>query len=194
MHSRVQMVRREHIKTAPITTSKVTSNVAGRRNDSEVAQGMNKRVAFINRRILKRRAKSRSQQTKNFYQEKMKQAEVQRKIQQSNHVNKCRLQVLQVRQQVLDFLMFEAKKRPSDLSESRLGIKVDLIAESGLGEGCTGGVVVGAHAGRIRVSNTLEGQLELCGEQMLPDIRILLFGPFSHPEVPQLTLLASLVL
>ncbi|KAI8051514.1 ATPase, V1/A1 complex, subunit E [Syncephalis plumigaleata] len=40
-----------------------------------------------------------------------------------------------------------------------------------------GGVIVSALNGRIKCSNTLESRLDLLSEQMLPDIRILLFGP-----------------
>ncbi|KAI9016956.1 putative vacuolar ATP synthase subunit E [Gaertneriomyces semiglobifer] len=218
--------------------------MAGRLNDNEVAQEMNKMVSFIKQEALEkaREIKIKADEEFNiekakivrhetiaieaFYQKKMKQAEVQRKIQQSNHVNKCRLRVLQARQQVLDSLMSEARKRLItirqnqeqykellhnlilqslfQLMESKItvtaraddidtiqsllpqiadaftketGTKVNLTVESGLSEDCAGGVVVGAHEGRIRVSSTLENRLELCGEQMLPDIRILLFGP-----------------
>ncbi|KAI9596453.1 ATPase, V1/A1 complex, subunit E [Syncephalis fuscata] len=40
-----------------------------------------------------------------------------------------------------------------------------------------GWVIVSALDGRIKCSNTLESRLDLLSEQMLPDIRILLFGP-----------------
>jgi V-type H+-transporting ATPase subunit E len=39
-----------------------------------------------------------------------------------------------------------------------------------------GGVVLSVMEGRIRAKNTLDERLELLGEKMLPDIRILLFG------------------
>lgn len=39
-----------------------------------------------------------------------------------------------------------------------------------------GGVVLSVMEGRIRAKNTLDERLELLGEAMLPDIRILLFG------------------
>ncbi len=40
-----------------------------------------------------------------------------------------------------------------------------------------GGVVLSSMGDRIRVVNTLEARLGLLQESMLPDIRILLFGP-----------------
>jgi V-type H+-transporting ATPase subunit E len=51
-----------------------------------------------------------------LYQKKMKQAQVQRKIAQSNHQNKCRLKVLQAREEMLDKLFVEAKERLKKVS------------------------------------------------------------------------------
>ncbi|KAI8590159.1 ATPase, V1/A1 complex, subunit E [Geranomyces variabilis] len=220
--------------------------MAGRLNDSEVAQEMNKMVAFIKQEALEKarelkvkadeefnieKAKIVRQETvaiEAFYEKKKKQAEVQRKIAQSNHINKCRLKVLQARQQVLTELLGEAKSQLVNISNDRgkyeklledlilqsfyqlmekevkvncrakdadlvrsaigkanetyskeFGYKVNAVIDEAnpLPESGAGGVVVGAQEGRIRVSNTMESRLELLSEHMLPDIRILLFGP-----------------
>ncbi|KAI8920353.1 ATPase, V1/A1 complex, subunit E [Powellomyces hirtus] len=220
--------------------------MAGRLNDSEVAQEMGKMVSFIKQEALEKarelkvkadeefnieKAKIVRQETvaiEAFYQKKQKQAEVQRKIAQSNHINKCRLKVLQARQQVLTELLAETKgqlvnisndrskyegllkdlllqgfyqlmekevkvncrQKDNDIVKQAIGeaniqfekefgykVKAEIDDANPLPESSAGGVVVGAHEGRIRVSNTLESRLELLSEHMLPDIRILLFGP-----------------
>ncbi|XP_077999810.1 V-type proton ATPase subunit E 1-like [Glandiceps talaboti] len=45
-----------------------------------------------------------------------------------------------------------------------------------LGPDVSGGVEVSAHAGKIKVVNTLESRLDLISQQMLPEIREALFG------------------
>ncbi|KAI9362465.1 ATPase, V1/A1 complex, subunit E [Zopfochytrium polystomum] len=99
----------------------------GRLNDNEVAAEMNKMVSFIKQEALEKareikvkadeefnieKAKLVRQETiaiEAFYQKKMKQAEVARKIAQSNHVNKNRLRILQARQQALNDVFQEAR-------------------------------------------------------------------------------------
>ncbi|TPX66044.1 hypothetical protein SpCBS45565_g04720 [Spizellomyces sp. 'palustris'] len=213
--------------------------MAGRLNDNEVAQEMSKMVSFIKQEALEKarevkikadeefnieKAKIVRQETvaiEAFYQKKMKQAEVQRKIAQSNHVNKCRLKVLQARQQVLNELLADARSRLVEISNDRSKYQallkdlilqtlyqlmerevtvncrqqdVDLVKEAidqakqayekevgssphvviddanPLPEKSAGGVVVSAHEGRIRVSNTLETRLELLAEQVCSKI------------------------
>lgn len=41
---------------------------------------------------------------------------------------------------------------------------------------CTGGIVMSAVDGKIRLTNTLESRLELLSQEMLPEIRNMLFG------------------
>ncbi|RCI06836.1 V-ATPase V1 sector subunit E [Rhizopus stolonifer] len=53
------------------------------------------------------------------FERKIKQAEVQKRIAQSNHINKARLRTLQERQQVLDDLFEEANKRIHDVSKNK---------------------------------------------------------------------------
>ncbi|TPX40494.1 hypothetical protein SeLEV6574_g06591 [Synchytrium endobioticum] len=103
-------------------------------DDAAVAQEMNKMVSFIKQEALEKareikvkgdeefnieKAKLVRQETLSieaFYEKKRKQAEVQRKIAQSNHINKARLRVLQSRQEVLNEIFTEAKSKLSDLT------------------------------------------------------------------------------
>ncbi|KAI8927134.1 ATPase, V1/A1 complex, subunit E [Entophlyctis helioformis] len=103
--------------------------MAGRLNDNEVAQEMNKMVAFIKQEALEkaREIKVKADEEFNiekgklvrqetvaieaFFQKKLKQAEVQRKIAHSNMINKNRLKVLQARQTIVNGLFAEAKTR-----------------------------------------------------------------------------------
>ncbi|KAJ3195783.1 V-ATPase V1 sector subunit E [Irineochytrium annulatum] len=219
-------------------------------NDNEVATEMSKMVSFIKQEALEKareikvkadeefnieKAKLVRQETiaiESFYQKKMKQAEVSRKIAQSNHVNKNRLRVLQARQQVLDDLLQDARSRLTQISsdptkyqklltdlllqtfyqlmeqnvhvqcrkkdvevvqsaigeakktfESKLknaSVTAVVDKESFLPDASAGGVIVSAFDGRIRIANTLEARVELLAEAMLPDIRILLFGPSTQ--------------
>ncbi|KAI7887331.1 ATP synthase subunit [Lichtheimia hyalospora FSU 10163] len=160
------------------------------------------------------------------FERKMKQAEVQKKIAQSNHINKARLRVLQERQQSLDTL-FEATRdkifevssdeekyatlleglilqgayslmerevtlrcREADVeavqfaaerasqkylevmkAETSFTVSEDYLPASG-----AGGIVLTALQGRIVVDNTLEARLNIVKEEMLPQIRVTLFG------------------
>ncbi|KAJ3216691.1 V-ATPase V1 sector subunit E [Dinochytrium kinnereticum] len=219
--------------------------MAGRLNDNEVAAEMNKMVSFIKQEALEKareikvkadeefnieKAKLVRQETiaiEAFYQKKIKQAEVSRKISHSNHVNKNRLRLLQARQQVMEELFAEARSLLSTISSDptkyhallkdlllqsfyqlmddnvavqcrkqdvpavqkaieeakavytkTLGspIKAEIDNSAFLPDSSGGGVIVSATGGRIRVSNTLESRLDILGDAMLPDIRILLFG------------------
>ncbi|KAI8615343.1 ATPase, V1/A1 complex, subunit E [Chytriomyces sp. MP71] len=108
--------------------------MAQRLNDNEVAAEMNKMVSFIKQEALEKareikvkadeefnieKAKLVRQETiaiEAFYQKKLKQTEVARKIAQSNHVNKNRLRVLQQRQQVLNDLFTEVRGKLNTIS------------------------------------------------------------------------------
>ncbi|KXS21230.1 ATPase, V1/A1 complex, subunit E [Gonapodya prolifera JEL478] len=103
-------------------------------NDQEVQQEMNKMTSFIKQEALEKareikvkadeefnieKAKLVRQETLNieaFYEKKQKQAEVQKRITQSTHVNKSRLRILQSRQTLLNQLMEEAKQKLFTLS------------------------------------------------------------------------------
>jgi len=60
------------------------------------------------------------------------------------------------------------------LSGKEVTIKVD--RDNCLQSTICGGVVLIVHKGRIKVVNTLESRLELLAHQMLPEVRIALFG------------------
>ncbi|KAI9326849.1 ATPase, V1/A1 complex, subunit E [Obelidium mucronatum] len=109
--------------------------MAQRLNDNEVAAEMNKMVSFIKQEALEKareikvkadeefnieKAKLVRQETiaiEAFYQKKIKQAEVSKKIAQSNHINKNRLRVLQQRQQVLNELFQEVRSKLVTISQ-----------------------------------------------------------------------------
>ncbi|KAG1054255.1 hypothetical protein G6F47_004470 [Rhizopus delemar] len=104
-------------------------------NDDEVFTEMKKMVAFIKQEALEKareikvkadeefnieKAKIVRQESLNIeavFERKIKQAEVQKRIAQSNHINKARLRILQERQQVLDDLFEEANKGIHDVSK-----------------------------------------------------------------------------
>jgi len=213
-------------------------------NDDEVLNEMKKMVAFINQEAIEKareikvkadeefnieKAKLVRQESNNIeatFQRKIKQAEIQKKITQSNMINKTRLKVLQVRQQLLEEVFNETvsqlnkaqdKVKYSDLlknlilqglyqlmddqvkaivrkndielvdsaiqaaiqiykKSTKRDIDVELDKENNLPDDCAGGVILTSHFGRIRVNNTLEERLTLAQEDLLPEIRVLLFG------------------
>ncbi|KAI8881551.1 ATP synthase subunit [Backusella circina FSU 941] len=102
-------------------------------NDDEVFNEMKKMVAFIKQEALEKareikadeefnieKAKIVRQESLNIegvFERKIKQAQVQKRISQSNHINKARLRILQERQQVLDDLFETTDGRIHDVSE-----------------------------------------------------------------------------
>ncbi|CAH1766027.1 14837_t:CDS:2 [Entrophospora sp. SA101] len=214
-------------------------------NDEEVYNEMNKMVTFIRQEAIEKareikvkadeefnieKAKLVRQESINIealFQRKFKQAEVQKKIAQSNHVNKSRLKVLQARQQLLDELFLDTRnqlqkvtqdkdrystllkdlilqglyqlmdenvtviirkcdlgliedaiKISSDLykESTKLPIKIEVSKENYLADDGAGGVVLSSYFGRIKINNTLEERLSLAQDEMLPELRVLLFG------------------
>ncbi|KAL7749410.1 V-ATPase V1 sector subunit E [Sorochytrium milnesiophthora] len=97
-------------------------------NNDEVTTEMNKMVAFIKQEALEKakeikikadeefnieKAKLVRQELGNIdalFQKKIKQADVQKKISQSNYINKARLRVLQARQDSLQQLFTDARQ------------------------------------------------------------------------------------
>ncbi|KAI7904909.1 ATP synthase subunit [Cokeromyces recurvatus] len=213
-------------------------------NDDEVFNEMKKMVAFIKQEALEKareikvkadeefnieKAKIVRQESLNIeaiFERKIKQAEVQKRIAQSNHINKTRLKILQERQQVLDDLFEETNRRiyeisqdkdlyttlieglilqgayslmekdvtircreqdidcvnsaldsVSDKYEENLKYRPNFnISENYLPSSCAGGVVMSGFNGKITVDNTLDARLEIAKEDMLPQIRVALFG------------------
>ncbi|CAG8644302.1 8357_t:CDS:2 [Paraglomus occultum] len=214
-------------------------------NDDEVIAEMKKMVAFINQEAIEKareisvkadeefnieKAKLVRQESINIeatFQRKIKQAEVQKKIAQSNFVNKSRLKVLQTRQAYLEELFNDTRQKLQEISADKAkytsllknlileGLyslldesvslivrkadinlvesvipqvseayhtatnqKVDITVESDhhVPASSAGGIILTSNHGRIRVNNTLEERLNLAQEEMLPEIRVLLFG------------------
>lgn len=217
----------------------------GALNDEEVLTEMKKMVAFIKQEALEKAREIKVKADEEFniekaklvrteslnievaFNRKIKQVEVQKKIAQSNFVNKSRLRVLQQRQQLLADLFAEASKglltvtqdsqkyedlvsrliiqslyklmgdevtvtcRKVDLSmverqmEKAKSTFVDKLAlplilkidqTNFLPDDGPGGVRMSTNGGLIVCDNTMETRLELLSEQMLPDIRTMLFG------------------
>lgn len=114
--------------------------MAGRLNDNEVAQEMNKMVFLSNEvAFIKQEALEKARETKikadeefniekgklvraetitieAFFKKKLKQSDIQRKIAASHLVNKNRLKVLACRQQVLNELFEQSKGKLSSLT------------------------------------------------------------------------------
>jgi len=220
-------------------------------NDDEVLNEMKKMVAFINQEAIEKareikvkadeefnieKAKLVRQESNNIdatFQRKIKQAEVQKKITQSNMINKSRLKVLQERQQLLEEVFNETvsqlfkvsqdkvkyrdllknlilqglyqlmddqvkaivRKKDVELANNAIqvasqnykestkrDINVELDKENNLPDDSAGGVILTSHFGRIRINNTLEERLTLAQEELLPEIRILLFGPSPNKK------------
>ncbi|CAO3651776.1 unnamed protein product [Mucor hiemalis] len=195
-------------------------------NDDEVFNEMKR---WLMRNLTFEKAKIVRQESLNIeavFERKIKQAEVQKRIAQSNHINKARLRILQERQQVLDDLFEETDglihkiSQDSDryatlteglilqgayaLMEEEITIKcreedVDqvnsaienvsgkygddmkfkptfIVSEEYLPASSAGGVVMTGLKGKITVDNTLGARLEIAKEEMLPQIRVALFG------------------
>ncbi|KAI9228939.1 MAG: ATPase, V1/A1 complex, subunit E [Piptocephalis tieghemiana] len=214
-------------------------------NDEEVYSEMKKMVAFIKQEALEKareikvkadeefsieKAKLVRQESANIEanaQRRVKQAEVQRKINQSHQVNKARLSILEEREQLLVKLFEDTSSQLRKVASNEKSYRIllrDLLLQSfyalmeeevvvqcrqedkPLVEGAiseakklytsnmnrtvaatidsknylpassAGGVNVTAHYGRIICENTLESRLELVKEQLLPEIRVLLYG------------------
>ncbi|CAG8438587.1 12821_t:CDS:2 [Dentiscutata heterogama] len=118
--------------------------------DDEVSNEMSKMVAFINQEALEKateikvkadeefnieKAKLVRQESINIeatYQRKIKQAEIQKKIAQSNLINKSRLKVLQERQQMLEELFGETRSKLKEISQNKdsyINLLKDLILQ-----------------------------------------------------------------
>ncbi|KAI9480374.1 MAG: ATP synthase subunit [Benjaminiella poitrasii] len=213
-------------------------------DDAEVYNEMQKMVAFIKQEALEKareikvkadeefnieKAKIVRQDSLNIesvFERKIKQAEVQKRIAQSNHVNKTRLRILQERQQVLDNLFEEVDRRIHDISQDndayaalieglilqgayslmekdvsircreqdvdQVKTAIDNVAEKYneflkyrpnftvsedyLPSSSAGGVIMSGLKGKITVDNTLTARLDIAKEDMLPQIRVALFG------------------
>jgi len=214
-------------------------------NDEEVQNEMKKMIEFIKQEAFEKAREIQVKADEEFniekgklvrqealnveaiFDRKIKQAEVQKRIATSNHINKSRLKVLQARQEMLEQLYTETREQLQQISKDKAKydkLLRDLVlqgfyslmepevmvtcraadkdcvakaidgaaqvykAEAGSDVNATidtsnplpassaGGVVLSAQAGKVRVDNTLEARLAILEEQMLPQIRVLLFG------------------
>uniref|UniRef100_A0A3B4ZK67 V-type proton ATPase subunit E 1-like n=1 Tax=Stegastes partitus TaxID=144197 RepID=A0A3B4ZK67_9TELE len=131
------------------------------------------------------------------YEKKEKQIEQHKKIQMSNLMNQARLKVLKARDDMITgfYQLLEPKVtvrcRQQDVEivqaavdknipiyreavKSNIAVRID--QERFLPSEICGGVEVYNDNGKIKVSNTLESRLELMAQQMMPEIRVNLFG------------------
>uniref|UniRef100_A0AAY4C9X0 Vacuolar ATP synthase subunit E n=2 Tax=Bilateria TaxID=33213 RepID=A0AAY4C9X0_9TELE len=69
------------------------------------------------------------------------------------------------------------KNIPIFKAATKSNIEVNIDQESFLSPSISGGVEVYNSNGKIKVANTLESRLDLLAQQMMPDIRVTLFGP-----------------
>ncbi|XP_069759829.1 V-type proton ATPase subunit E 1 isoform X2 [Narcine bancroftii] len=69
-----------------------------------------------------------------------------------------------------------SKNLPIYKSSINKGIEIHIDQENFLPEDIAGGIEMYNSTGKIKVSNTLESRLELIAQQMMPEIRVALFG------------------
>uniref|UniRef100_A0A3B5LDP3 ATPase H+ transporting V1 subunit E1a n=1 Tax=Xiphophorus couchianus TaxID=32473 RepID=A0A3B5LDP3_9TELE len=136
-----------------------------------------------------------------YYEKKEKQIEQHKKIQMSQLKNQARLKVLMARddmvtgfyqllepkvtircrQQDVDVVQAAVNKNISIYKETlKSNITVRVDQDHFLPSDICGGVEIYNSNGKIKVSNTLESRLDLVAQQMMPEIREMLFG--SNPN------------
>jgi V-type H+-transporting ATPase subunit E len=214
-------------------------------NDEEVQNEMKKMIEFIRQEAFEKSREIQVKADEEFniekgklvrqealnveaiFDRKIKQAEVQRRIATSNHINKSRLKVLQAREEMLEQLYTDSREQLQQISKDKAkyaellrdlvlqgfyslmepevvvtcraedndkvakaiddaakiyntevgsNVKATVDTSNPLPASCSGGVVLATQAGKIKVDNTLEARLAILEEQMLPQIRVLLFG------------------
>ncbi|XP_050756309.1 V-type proton ATPase subunit E 1 isoform X3 [Gymnogyps californianus] len=132
-----------------------------------------------------------------YYEKKEKQIEQQKKIQMSNLMNQARLKVLKARDDLIagfyqlleprlvvrcrkqDLPMVKTavqKSIPIYKNATKSNVDVHIDQDNFLPEEIAGGVEIYNSDGKIKVSNTLESRLDLVAQQMMPEIRVALFG------------------
>ncbi|GAB1600435.1 V-type proton ATPase subunit E-like [Argonauta hians] len=91
-------------------------------------------------------------------------------ILETNVIVKCREQDLNMVKEVLP------RCQENFRNATKKDVKVTINTENFLSSSVSGGVEVLAHQGKIKVVNTLDKRLELISQQMLPQLREILFG------------------
>uniref|UniRef100_A0A8C4QQ62 V-type proton ATPase subunit E n=1 Tax=Eptatretus burgeri TaxID=7764 RepID=A0A8C4QQ62_EPTBU len=135
------------------------------------------------------------------FEKKEKQIEQQKKIQMSNLMNQARLKVLKAREDLIQDLLDEARRRlgrgsqhatqllhhlvlqkmlPDIYSIYKKKTNMDVIItidhNNYLSPEISGGAELLTPDGKIFISNTLESRLDMMARQMMPEIRCALFG------------------
>uniref|UniRef100_A0A3P8TND2 ATPase H+ transporting V1 subunit E1b n=1 Tax=Amphiprion percula TaxID=161767 RepID=A0A3P8TND2_AMPPE len=132
-----------------------------------------------------------------YYEKKEKQIEQQKKIQMSNLMNQARLKVLKARDDMISgfYQLLEPKvtircrKQDMQLVQASIqrnipiykaavktNLEVRIDQDNFLAPDISGGIELYNGDGKIKVSNTLESRLDLMAQQMMPEIRVSLFG------------------
>ncbi|KAA8580296.1 hypothetical protein FQN60_005831 [Etheostoma spectabile] len=132
-----------------------------------------------------------------YYEKKEKQIEQQKKIQMSNLMNQARLKVLKARDDMIsgfyqllepkvtircrkqDVQMVQAsiqRNIPIYKAAVKMNIEVRIDQDNFISPDVSGGIEIYNGNGKIKVSNTLESRLDLMAQQMMPEIRVSLFG------------------
>uniref|UniRef100_A0A3B3ZEX7 Uncharacterized protein n=1 Tax=Periophthalmus magnuspinnatus TaxID=409849 RepID=A0A3B3ZEX7_9GOBI len=132
-----------------------------------------------------------------YYEKKEKQIEQQKKIQMSNLMNQARLKVLKARDDMIsglyqllepkvsircrkqDVQMVQTsiqKNIPIYKAAVKTNLEVRIDQDNYLSPDISGGIELYNGNGKIKVSNTLESRLDLMAQQMMPEIRVALFG------------------
>nr|XP_061809320.1 V-type proton ATPase subunit E 1-like isoform X3 [Nerophis lumbriciformis] len=132
-----------------------------------------------------------------YYEKKEKQIEQQKKIQMSNLMNQARLKVLKARDDMIsglyqllepkvtircrkqDFQLVQAsiqRNIPVYKAAVKNNLEVRIDQDNFLAPDISGGIELYNGDGKIKVANTLESRLDLLAQQMMPDIRVALFG------------------
>uniref|UniRef100_A0A3B5Q7M1 ATPase H+ transporting V1 subunit E1b n=1 Tax=Xiphophorus maculatus TaxID=8083 RepID=A0A3B5Q7M1_XIPMA len=132
-----------------------------------------------------------------YYEKKEKQIEQQKKIQMSNLMNQARLKVLKARDDMISgfYQLLEPKvtircrRQDIQLVQASLqknitiykaavknNLEVRIDQDNFLSPDVSGGIEIYNGDGKIKVSNTLESRLDLMAQQMMPEIRVAVFG------------------
>uniref|UniRef100_A0A3B5MFA1 ATPase H+ transporting V1 subunit E1b n=1 Tax=Xiphophorus couchianus TaxID=32473 RepID=A0A3B5MFA1_9TELE len=132
-----------------------------------------------------------------YYEKKEKQIEQQKKIQMSNLMNQARLKVLKARDDMISgfYQLLEPKvtircrKQDIQLVQASIqknitiykaavknNLEVRIDQDNFLSPDVSGGIEIYNGNGKIKVSNTLESRLDLMAQQMMPEIRVAVFG------------------
>ncbi|KAF3859272.1 hypothetical protein F7725_021671 [Dissostichus mawsoni] len=132
-----------------------------------------------------------------YYEKKEKQIEQQKKIQMSNLMNQARLKVLKARDDMIsglyqllepkvtircrkqDVQMVQAsiqRNIPIYKAAVKINIEVRIDQDNFIPPDVAGGVEIYNANGKIKVANTMESRLDLMAQQMMPEVRVSLFG------------------